>query len=68
MTEETPPKVTINGHPVTLKRKPFKSPKGTTIAGNYYLGDLYEADDTSHTDYRLGLLVNGIEVIKDKIK
>lgn len=68
MTNKDIPVVTINGHKVTLKRKPFKSPKGTTIAGKYYLGDLYEADDTIRTDYHLGLLVSGLEFVKDKTK
>ena len=68
MTESTPPTVTINGHKVALKHHPFKSRKGTTIAGNYYLGDLTEVDDKSHTDYHLGLLVSGLEFVKDKTK
>lgn len=68
MTNKDIPVVTINGHKVTIKHKPFKSPKSTTIAGNYYLGDLYEADDTIRTEYHLGLLVSGIEIVKDKTK
>lgn len=62
------PKVTINGHLVALKRHPFKSPKGITIAGSYYLGDLTEADDTHRTDYHLGLFASGLEFAKDKTK
>lgn len=68
MTNKDIPVVTINGHKVTLKRKPFKSPKGTTIVGKYYLGDLYEDDDTSRTNYHLGLLVSGVKIVKDKTK
>lgn len=68
MTNKDIPTVTINGHKVKLKHKPFDSPNGTVIAADYYLGNLSVTDANGTTDYHLGLLVSGIELIKDKTK
>lgn len=71
MTNKDIPTVTINGHKVKLKHKPFDSStstNGTVIAADYYLGDLSVPDNNGTTEYHLGLLVTGIELIKDKTK